>query len=188
MNPTDYIIEREGGWQFTRNVHDRGGATYAGVTLGTMNRWRRGRGHSELTADDYEARAATGALNDDVRTIYADRYVKPFEGLPDQVRLMAIDAAVMSGVERSAKMLQTALCSVGDRIGVDGIVGRRTRGAAAAAAERGRLHAALARFSHNRATFYADIVKRDATQMRFLGGWINRTFDTLVACLETREG
>lgn len=108
-----FVLQHEGG--FVDNSADPGGATNRGITLRTLREWR---GDDTLTADD--VRNMTEA---EAREIYLARYWNPIRGddLPPGVDLAVFDWAVLGGVSRAARDLQTVL-----GVTVDGAIGRQT--------------------------------------------------------------
>ena len=172
----DDIIAREGGWKFTNDPVDRGGMTYAGVTYNTHRRWCERSEKAPLTPEQFEAQAKAGDLDGDVRAIYTDEFVTPWDwlGFPG-LQLSVVDAGVMSGQSNATKMLQRAL-----GVSVDGIAGSTTKRAcdSASATPQGR-NALLLHFARERAKFYVGICERNGSQFRFINGWLNRTFHVL---------
>jgi len=111
------VLRHEGG--FVDDPRDPGGATNRGITLRTLREWR---GDDSLTAED--VRNMTEA---EAREIYLARYWNPVRGddLPPGIDLAVFDWAVLGGVGRAARDLQTVL-----GVRVDGAIGRQTLAAA----------------------------------------------------------
>jgi lysozyme family protein len=111
------VLRHEGG--FVNHPRDPGGATNMGITLRTLREWR---GDDSLTAEDL--RQLTEA---EAREIYLARYWNPVRGddLPPGIDLAVFDWAVLGGVPRAARDLQTVL-----GVTVDGAIGRQTLAAA----------------------------------------------------------
>jgi len=96
----EVVAKWEGGW--SDHPEDNGGATMYGVTIATLSAWR---GH-KVTKEDVRA-----LTREEAREIYRAWYWQPVRGddLPAGVDLIAFDAAVNSGPNRSARWLQTAV-------------------------------------------------------------------------------
>lgn len=88
------------------------------------------------------------------------------------VVLMHFDAAVNHGVGRANKMLQTAL-----GVAVDGDIGPKTISAVQAACSADGGAQLCAKLASLRRSFYNGIVQRDASQAKFLKGWLKRVDD-----------
>ena len=176
MNLIDEVIEREGGWVYTNTPGDRGKGTFAGVTLRTYNGWRARQGYTQLSPAQFEAVSRDAArdenhpLREEMRQIYRQIYLEPWEWLPRPVRCVVVDAGVNHGQSAATRMLQRA-AGVAD----DGIVGPKTR-----AAVRDLTAQAMDRlvraFTCQRCLFYAEIVRDDPTQSKFILGWLSRAF------------
>lgn len=113
------LLAREGG--YVNDPRDRGGCTNRGITRATLERWR----HASVTCADVQALTELEA-----RQIYRAWYWNGVQGdaLTAGVDLMTFDAAVNSGVPRSARWLQQAV-GVED----DGAIGPVTLAAVRAA-------------------------------------------------------
>lgn len=169
MGITDLITEvlvREGWDKYTNDPDDRGGPTKWGITIG---RW-----------SDYIGREATELdvqliTELQARTFYLLEYVnRPhFDMIENEfLRELVVDCGVNHGVTRAAKWLQRA---VGAR--QDGKVGPRTLEAVNSA----RVERTYLRIAAYRVKFYGQIVRRDRTQAKFIGGWNNRAADFILA-------
>lgn len=153
----DDLIDREGG--FTHDPDDRGGATKYGITAATLGEWRKlGR---PATVREIQALPEPEA-----RAIYTARYLRPFESVPyDRLRAQCADWGVTSGPVSVIRQLQAVL-----GVQVDGIIGAETRGALAVLPWRLTHNALVAA----RCRFYSALADDDASQRRFLRGWIKR--------------
>jgi lysozyme family protein len=151
-----WILLREGG--YVDDPADAGGATNMGITRATLAGWRG----ASVTAEDVRA-----LTRDEAGAIYWARYWIPIRGddLPAGVDLVCLDAAVMSGTGRAARMLQQAVGAE-----PDGAIGPLTLAAAGAADP----EAVILAVSQAREDFYRAIARRDPSQQRFLKGWIAR--------------
>jgi len=104
----------EGG--FVNDPDDRGGATNMGVTQRTYDLW--------LATEGRSSRPVRKITKHEVATIYRDNYWNAVgaDSMAWPLSLVMFDAAVNHGVHGANKLLQQAL-----GVGVDGIVGPKTR-------------------------------------------------------------
>jgi len=156
-----HILAMEGG--FSNDPSDRGGATNWGITAATLAHYR---GHA-VTADD-----VASIEPEEARAIYHAGYWATCRApeLPGGVDLMVFDVSVNSGPGRAVKMLQGAL-----DVKADGVFGPMTM-KAVAATKPGDLIGVIV---DKRRAFYHGIVDRNASQSKFLRGWLNRVDATL---------
>lgn len=163
MGPFDNLladlIKREGG--FSHLSADKGGATKFGITQATLAYWR----NKPVTVDDVRA-----LTEDEAITIYAALYiVKPhLDALPSPLGEQMVDFAVNSGPPLAIMALQEVL-----KVTVDGKLGPRTMAALSARDLRG-VNNNLVKW---RVMMLARIVRRDPSQLTFLGGWLARALD-----------
>lgn len=152
-----FVLEREGG--FVDDPDDPGGATNQGVTQSVYDEYR--------IVSGLQLRSVAGITDEEVKTIYRERYWLPSKGdkIPDQLALVHFDTAVNMGVGTAARMLQTALSMTV----VDGIIGKKTL---AAAQTSGLI--AIGRYMSLRITRYIVLVKTNAKLEKFLRGWLHR--------------
>lgn len=144
-------------------VGDRGGRTAFGITQATYNAYRAKRGMPDKDVWDI--------AQDEIDSIYWEMFWKPAKCdiLPDPLDLVVFDSAVQHGPARAVKWLQMAL-----GMEPDGIFGPRSVKALQEEIGAGMTDAVVAMYLATRDHFYADIIKRDATQMKFSKGWGNR--------------
>jgi lysozyme family protein len=118
----DIVFGKEG--EFADDPRDSGGPTNMGITLDTLNDWRRQRGQPPATIDDVK-----NLSRDEAIEIYRTNYwnLLRCDDLPAGVDLAAFDFAVNSGAGRAARLLQDAVGAKDD-----GSVGSATVGAAKA--------------------------------------------------------
>lgn len=153
------VLDREGWPTYTEHPADRGGATKGGITLRTLQSWRR---RPVSLADLRELQ------KDEALAILRRRYVETngihkLEGHPIHAQL--VDNAVLSGPTLAVKDLQRVL-----RVKRDGIVGPVTRGACEAAdAESLDRRCAVVR-----ALRLGRHVQAHPDQIVFLSGWLKR--------------
>ena len=158
------IEHREGDAQVTNDPADSGGRTKFGISE---------RAHPEAWADGDVTEA-------EARDIYAHDYVRPFRGIPEGALLhQLVDLGVTSGPDTSIKVLQHTL-----GVTADGIIGPKTLAAIAAypagslfgTPVPGEVMLNLA-IRDARTMFYIAITKRFPKNLRFIAGWVKRTFE-----------
>jgi len=160
----DDIIVREGGARETNDPADAGGRTKYGISE---------RANPDLWKDGPPTYAQA-------RQRFAERYVLPFKGITDPHLLEQLaDWGVTSGPERVAKILQQL---VGAQI--DGAIGPATlnrvgtypNGELFGYSVPGSVLLNLA-VRDARAMHYAGITKARPSNLKFVLGWLNRTFN-----------
>jgi len=168
MTPDDIIADiiRREGEHYTDLAGDRGGPTKYGITLATLAAWRRHPVTTEDVASLDEAEAVA---------IYQDIYIRRprFDGVDDpRLRALAVDSAVLHGVNRAVMWLQrSAGCQA------DGVLGPASL-KAVNSADATRLHASLLA---QRVEFIGRLITRDPTQAEFAAGWLARIAEFLTA-------
>lgn len=155
-----FVLAREGGK--VDDPKDRGGRTAYGVTQKTYDAYRHDKGLDP--ADVWEI------TQPEVAAIYRAGYWEAIKGdtvtaIHPGVALCLFDCAVNSGPGRAVKQLQTAL-----GMDPDGKLGPATLGALEAA-DHDRV---LERMLAARDTFFRSLVAHDASQTKFLKGWLKR--------------
>lgn len=166
----DRIIIREGGWKITNRKNDRGGLTFGGMTLRTLNDWLEGQKRPQL-----EGYTDCEATRDVILECYRAEFIKPLSWLHTRTVCRGLyfeivaDAAVHHGMGNAVRMLQRA-----HRIPDDGIVGPQTRKHASAATLQ---H--LTAFTRERVLFMARDVKRNPKQLENIVGWQHRAMNLL---------
>jgi lysozyme family protein len=167
------ILEREGWPRYTNRRADRGGPTKGGITLATLSAWR-GR---PSTAEELEE-----LDEEEARAIFRTRYVEPWEFVPDD-RLFAVlvDYSVTSGIDDPIIAVQHA-CG----LGVDGVLGYRTKAAIVAADADALRESVIAyRVRHmailalTEPALQALIKTKPTLQIHNLRGWLNRAVSFL---------
>ncbi len=153
------MIENEGGYRLVQIQGDRGGQTYAGIA---RNFWPDWPGWKAI---DRGQTPRTGL----VRKFYREHFWMPIRG--DEIEYQGpaetiFDFAVNAGVKAASKLAQIV---VGTE--PDGIIGPVTLQ---------KLNQAIpadfkVKYALAKVARYAEIVRRDPSQQRFLLGWINRT-------------
>ena len=162
----DELLTREGG--FSDDSADRGSFTKYGITAMTLGNWRgwtRPATHAEVEA----------LTRVEAKAIYIARYIEQPgftpENIPDlALRVALIDDGVNTGPRSAIKRLQRA-------VGVpqDGILGPRTK-AALALVDPVWVRTECVK---SRCIYYGHLVAQDATQRRFIVGWLTRALGFL---------
>lgn len=156
----EVVLPNEGG--FVNNPADAGGPTNWGITMREYQAWK---GRAVSVADIANMPQA------DAVSIYLVRYIKApgFDGVQSlQLRTVLVDSAVLFGPRRPIQWLQTML-----GVGVDGVMGSATLGAANASDAR-KLANGLA---CNRISFHVQRCVEDQSQLQFLKGWTDRAME-----------
>lgn len=153
------ILKAEGWDTYTNDPTDRGGPTKWGIT---QKAW-----------SDYIGHEATEGVIQEIsehhaRVFYEQVYVKAprFDQLPPLLTPMVVDCGVNHGPQTASKWVQRAVGAE-----ADGMIGPKTLDAVTET----NLLAIYLRVCAQRSRFYAEIVKRDPTQLKYLKGWINRS-------------
>lgn len=152
-------LGHEGGW--SNHPNDRGGLTYMGIT--------------SLTLDRYNTIAGTYLRMEDLTSMtVADIYYRLFwkgynvERFPFALRPFMFDWVVHSG----SFAIKSAQRYIGTK--ADGIAGRKTQEAFAAAVVKDGSETVLHHLVLRRMDHLCRMVKRDPNQAVFLVGWWNR--------------
>lgn len=159
----EHILMTEGG--YVNDPNDKGGPTNFGITLETLENWRR---RTDLTAVDVK-----NLTVDEARLILTQKYVigPGLNRIEDEsLRLLVVDMFINHGDTRATGLIQTALRLVGD-----GILGPKTL-SALNGVEQDRIYDAVL---SERIRFYGRIITRDPSQSRFAAGWFDRAADFL---------
>lgn len=154
------MIKNEGGYVLHDVPADRGGQTYAGISRRNWPDWEGWRDIDAGREPDAET----------VRRFYRQRFWQPLQGDAIKSQIVArtlFDFAVNAGVKTAVILAQTVL---GD-LTPDGKLGPKTLAALNEADEA----LFVARYALAKIARYAEIVRRDRSQGKFLLGWINRT-------------
>ncbi|HKJ42345.1 MAG TPA: glycosyl hydrolase 108 family protein [Sunxiuqinia sp.] len=85
----------------------------------------------------------------------------------DELAMNIFDFAVNAGTGTSARIIQKIV-----GVGVDGVIGNIT----VSAINQADSKLAVKEFQKRRILHYVELVKKNNTLLRFLGGWINRSF------------
>lgn len=171
-----FVTVREGG--YVNDPTDKGGETKFGIS---DKRDGLADGQTDVNGDEKPDTRIKDLTQEQAGEIYFRDYWQPAycSDWPDGISLIVFDAAVQHGVKKALTLLQ-------DAAGVkpDGIVGPKTT-AAVIGADPEWL---LTRYLLRRSRFYADIIKSNPAQSRFLSGWFNRLDSVADACWEVVGG
>lgn len=144
------VLKHEGG--YVNDPTDRGGETNWGISK---------RAYPDLDIKNLTKEKAKEIYRQDYwLKSYADK-------LPLDVRYIHFDTAINMGLNRAAKLLQE---SIGG-IAVDGIIGNQTL----SNAEKTNLY----KYAIYRLAYYNKIIRRNNSQVKFIGGWTNRILDII---------
>lgn len=169
------IVAREGG--YVNDPDDPGGATKYGVTIHTMRRLGLDLdGDGAVTASDVRRVSRAQA----VEIFLQHYYLKPrIAELPEPLRASVFDMYVNAGAN-AVKILQRLLMKMDEDVGVDGVIGPQTIGAATRAAAKAPHHIADA-YGIARRNYYFALADRRPASRKYArtraggkGGWIKR--------------
>ena len=154
------IRKLEGG--YVNDPDDNGGATQSGITQETYDNWLEAGGES--------TRPVKNITEAEIEEIYSDywRDCKASYCMPP-LDLLIFDCAINSGARRAIKLLQRCL-----GVGEDGIFGPMTHGALHEEMAAMGIEHVCEMYLQERQWWYLEIVRRNASQRKFLDGWMNR--------------
>ena len=152
----DLVMKSEGG--YVNDPSDRGGETNLGVTIAA---WGAYLGRNIQPG---EMKALT---REQVKPFYKQMYWDKVkcDDLPQGVDYAVFDFAVNAGTGRAAKFLQRAVGAVDD-----GVIGAGTLALVAKALTKDLLD----NFSKQKEDFYRGLAETNASQQKFLKGWLAR--------------
>lgn len=155
-----YVIENEGGYVFDKN--DPGGETKFGISK---------RSYPSLNIKDL-------TLEDAKKIYYRDFWQKgKFEEIDDEkVATQVFDLSVNLGIRAAVSVLQRALRSVGINVQEDGLMGSQTLSAVSNSEPR----CLLAAIKSEAAGYYRQIAAKNPSQQKFLKGWLNRAYRSIL--------
>jgi uncharacterized protein (TIGR02594 family) len=153
------LLQDEGGND--DDPQDAGGRTSRGITQREWDKWVRQHPERNLPADVWQAPQA------EIAAIFKAWYWDALncDGLPAGVDYTVFDYGVLSGISRSAKVLQGFV-----GVTADAEIGPVTLAATA----RANAPSVVNAISDERAAAYKDIVRRKPTQEKYLKGWTAR--------------
>lgn len=154
----DILMGFEGGATVTNLKNDKGGETKYGIAKAS---------HPNIDIPSLTEEQA--------KNIYSAEYWKPChcEELKPELQYIHFDTAVNCGIGSANKILQRAA-----KVNDDGLIGPATIGAS--------LSISIQDYAIERANHYKAIVEKDATQQRFLRGWLDRV-DTILKMYKSNQ-
>ena len=171
-----FVLVREGG--YVNDPTDKGGETNLGISdlrdgLADGKTDIDGDGKPDVKIKDLTAEQAG--------LIYQRDYwqAAKCDLWPDGISLFVFDSAVQHGAKKAIQLLQ-------DAVGVtsDGVAGPKTVSAVTSADAEWLLTRCFLR----RSRYYADIIKSNSSQGKYLNGWFNRLDELANACQEVVGG
>lgn len=171
-----FVLSKEGG--YVNDPTDKGGETKYGIS---DTRDGVADGKTDVNGDGKPDTRIKDLTLEQASQIYFNDYWYPAycPEWQDGISLLVFDAAVQHGVKKAISLLQSAA-----GVTADGIVGTKTK-AAVLNADQEWL---LARFLVYRSRYYADIIKSNPSQGKYLNGWFNRLDDVANAAWEVVGG
>ncbi|VVA47009.1 putative Peptidoglycan domain protein [Serratia ficaria] len=171
-----FVLGKEGG--YANDPTDRGGETKFGIS---DKRDGIADGMTDVDGDGKpDTRIKELTLEQSGQIYFRDYWYPSYcPNWPDGISLIVFDAAVQHGVKKAISLLQDAA-----GVTADGIVGAKTR-AAVLSADPEWL---LTRYLLRRARYYAEIMKANPSQTKYLNGWFNRLDSVANAAWEVVGG
>nr|WP_113865498.1 N-acetylmuramidase [Brenneria salicis]NMN90548.1 putative secretion activating protein [Brenneria salicis ATCC 15712 = DSM 30166]RBP64878.1 putative peptidoglycan binding protein [Brenneria salicis ATCC 15712 = DSM 30166]RLM31594.1 peptidoglycan-binding protein [Brenneria salicis ATCC 15712 = DSM 30166] len=171
-----FVLGKEGG--YVNDPTDKGGETKFGVS---DLRDGVADGMTDIDGDKKpDVRIKDLTLEQASQIYYRDYWYPAYcNDWPDGISLIVFDSAVQHGVKKALQLLQDAA-----GVTADGIVGPKTT-AAVISADPEWL---LTRYLLRRARYYADIIKSNTSQGKYLNGWFNRLDSVTNAAREVVGG
>jgi lysozyme family protein len=171
-----FVLGKEGG--YVNDPTDRGGETKFGIS---DKRDGIADGMTDVDGDGKpDTRIKELTLEQSGQIYFRDYWYPSYcPNWPDGISLIVFDAAVQHGVKKAISLLQDAA-----GVTADGIVGAKTR-AAVLSADPEWL---LTRYLLRRARYYAEIMKANSSQAKYLNGWFNRLDSVANAAWEVVGG
>lgn len=163
---TPFILYWEGGDKYSEMSADKGGPTKYGITLAT---WKKvgydKNGDKKITKEDVKLLTKADFNMVFQRTFWAKLMADDI--LDQSVANIVVDFAYNSGVSRAAKHLQTIV-----GVTADGVVGSKT--IAAVNNYKGGGKTLFNALKADRIRYLKNVVAGNASQKKFLIGWLNR--------------
>jgi len=171
-----FVLGKEGG--YVNDPTDKGGETKYGIS---DKRDGIADGMTDVDGDGKpDTRIKELTLGQASQIYFRDYWYPSYcPDWPDGISLIVFDSAVQHGVKKAISLLQDAA-----GVAADGIVGAKTR-AAVLAADPEWL---LTRYLLRRARYYAEIIKSNPSQAKYLNGWFNRLDSVTNAAWEVVGG
>lgn len=174
-----FVLAREGG--YVNDPTDKGGETKYGIS---DKRDGLADGKTDVDGDGKPDTRIKDLTEEQAGQIYFRDYWYPSycSQWPDGISLFVFDSAVQHSPKKAIQLLQEAVGFTGKA--VDGIVGKDTRAAVSSADAEWLLTRCFLR----RSRYYADIIKANSSQGKYLNGWFNRLDELANACQEVIGG
>ncbi|EPJ5577261.1 glycoside hydrolase family 108 protein [Citrobacter amalonaticus] len=174
-NALTFVLSAERG--YVNDPTDRGGETNLGIS---DKRDGVADGKTDVDGDGKpDTRIRDLTIEQAGQIYFRDYWYPAYCPLwPDEVALFVFDSAVQHGAKKAVQLLQEAVGFTGKS--VDGIAGKNTR----AAVESADPDWLMNRLYLRRSRYYADIIKSNPSQGKFLNGWFNRLDNLADACRE----
>ncbi|GAB7451004.1 N-acetylmuramidase [Enterobacter roggenkampii] len=172
----DFVLAKEGG--YVNDPTDKGGETKFGIS---DKRDGIADGKTDVNGDGKPDTAIKDLTPEQAAQIYFRDYWQAAycTDWPDGISLFVFDSSVQHGVKAAIRQLQSAA-----GVTADGIVGPNTTRAVIGADPEWLLNRCFLR----RARYYADIIKSNSSQGKYLNGWFNRLDELANACQEVIGG
>ena len=172
----DFVLSKEGG--YVNDPTDNGGETKYGIS---DKRDGLADGRTDVDGDGKPDTRIKDLTEEQAGQIYYRDYWDPAycTDWPDGISLFVFDSAVQHGVKTAIRQLQAAA-----GVTTDGIVGLKTTKAVIGADPEWLLTRCFLR----RSRYYADIIKANPAQGKYLNGWYNRLDELANACQEVIGG
>lgn len=171
-----FVLVREGG--YVNDPTDKGGETNLGIS---DLRDGLADGKTDVDGDGKPDVKIKDLTKEQAGLIYQRDYwqAAKCDLWPDGISLFVFDSAVQHGAKKAIQLLQ-------DAVGVtsDGVAGPKTVSAVAGADAEWLLTRCFLR----RSRYYADIIKSNTSQGKYLNGWFNRLDELANACQEVVGG
>ncbi|EPK1060393.1 glycoside hydrolase family 108 protein [Klebsiella pneumoniae] len=171
-----FVLAREGG--YVNDPTDKGGETKYGIS---DKRDGLADGKADVDGDGKPDTRIKDLTEGQAGQIYFRDYWYPAycTDWPDGISLFVFDSSVQHGAKKAIQLLQ-------DAVGVtaDGIVGPKTTKAVIGADAEWLLTRCFLR----RSRYYAEIIKANSSQGKYLNGWFNRLDELANACQEVVGG
>ena len=171
-----FVLFREGG--YVNDPSDKGGETNLGIS---DLRDGLADGKTDVDGDGKPDVKIKDLTKEQAGLIYQRDYwqAAKCDLWPDGISLFVFDSAVQHGAKKAIQLLQ-------DAVGVtsDGVAGPKTISAVTGADAEWLLTRCFLR----RSRYYADIIKTNASQGKYLNGWFNRLDELANACQEVVGG
>ncbi|HAT7555787.1 TPA: peptidoglycan-binding protein [Citrobacter freundii] len=172
----DFVLGKEG--DYVNDPTDNGGETKFGIS---DKRDGIADGKTDVNGDGKPDTAIKDLTPEQAAQIYFRDYWQAAycTDWPDGISLFVFDSSVQHGVKAAIRQLQSAA-----GVTADGIVGPNTTRAVIGADPEWLLNRCFLR----RARYYADIIKSNSSQGKYLNGWFNRLDELANACQEVIGG